>query len=268
MFLLAGYPVSLSKIIDLKRYPITDPVFKEKSRQAVEERGVLAMPDFLKNDSLAKIREEGIDKNDQAYFKAQSHNVYLTPNDESYPDDHAYNRQVKSSKGCITDDLIGGDSILRVLYDSQDLKAFLSYVFEEEALYPYADPLSSINVHYAKKGQELGWHFDNSSFAITLMIEPALVGGKFEYVKNVRDADAGEMNFDCVNQILDGAIKPQELSMEAGELVLFRGRNSMHRVTPNEADLTRMLVVLAYNSKPEIALSDSARMTFYGRLGE
>ena len=75
------------------------------------------------------------------------------------------------------------------------------------------------------------------------------------------------MNFDVVDKVLDGEIKPQKLSMDAGALVLFRGRNSMHRVTPNESDLTRMLVVLAYNSKPGVALSESARMTFYGRLG-
>ena len=37
--------------------------------------------------------------------------------------------------------------------------------------YPYEDPLSSINIHYASEGQELGWHFDNSSFAITLLLE-------------------------------------------------------------------------------------------------
>jgi hypothetical protein len=28
-----------------------------------------------------------------------------------------------------------------------------------------------------------------------------------------------------------------------------------------------MLAVLAYNSQPDIALSESARMTFFGRLG-
>ena len=31
-------------------------------------------------------------------------------------------------------------------------------------------------------------------------------------------------------------------------------------------DTTRMLAVLAYNSEPGIKLSESARMTFYGRL--
>ncbi|MGP4128360.1 hypothetical protein OJE16_00555 [Pantoea tagorei] len=48
--------------------------------------------------------------------------------------------------------------------------------------------------------------------------------------------------------------------------MLFRGRNSLHRVTPTEGDITRMLAVLAYNTQPGIALSETARMTFYGRL--
>ena len=60
---------------------------------------------------------------------------------------------------------------------------------------------------------------------------------------------------------------PQVLTMEPGALVLFRGRNSVHRVSPNESDVTRMLAVLAYNAEPGVALSASARQTFYGRLG-
>jgi len=259
--------MNLSDIINFPDYPIIDTEFKQQSRQAVLENGVLTMPNFLQPDALRFIKQEGIDNRDRAYFKSNSHNVFLTPSDDQYPQDHAYNRQVISSKGCITDDVIAKDSPLRALYDSTDFKDFLSFVFDEEALYPYAGPLSSINLHYANKGQELGWHFDNSSFAITLMIQSALQGGEFEYVKNVRNADAGEMNFDGVNQVLDGNEKTQKLSMNEGDLVLFRGRNSMHRVTPNESDQTRMLVVLAYNSQPNIELSESARMTFYGRLG-
>ena len=136
----------------------------------------------------------------------------------------------------------------------------------EDALHEYADALSSINLNYADKGQELGWHFDNSSFAITLMIQEPEKGGVFEYIKDVRDADSGEMNFELAGRILDGEIPSKTLSMDAGTLVLFRGRNSMHRVTPVEGGITRILVVLAYNSAPGVSLSESARMTFFGRL--
>ena len=74
------------------------------------------------------------------------------------------------------------------------------------------------------------------------------------------------MNFDGVNQLLDGELKFDNLVMDPGTLVLFRGRNSIHRVTPVEGDLTRILAVLAYNSEPNISLSETSRMTFYGRL--
>ena len=76
-----------------------------------------------------------------------------------------------------------------------NLNRFLCAVLSEQELHEYADPLSGINLHYASEGQELGWHFDNSSFAITLLVEKPESGGAFEYVKDVRDADAGEMNF-------------------------------------------------------------------------
>ncbi len=44
-------------------------------------------------------------------------------------------------------------------------------------------------------------------------------------------------------------------------------RDGVHRVTPVKGGRTRMLVVLAYNTEPDVSLSESARMTFYGRLG-
>jgi hypothetical protein len=122
-------------------------------------------------------------------------------------------------------------------------------------------------VHYADEGQELGWHFDNSEFAITLLLQAPHSGGQFQYVRDLRDATAGEMNFTGVAAVLDGEATVEKLAVTPGTLVLFRGRNSMHRVTPTVGEKTRILVVLAYNTKPGIALSEAARMTFFGRLG-
>jgi len=85
-------------------------------------------------------------------------------------------------------------------------------------------------------------------------------------VKDLRDADSGEMNYEGVGALLDRAVQPRVLTIEPGTLVLFRGRNSIHRVSPNESDKTRMLVVLAYITEPGVELSESARMAFYGRL--
>ena len=143
------------------------------------------------------------------------------------------------------------------LYNNSKFQAFLALVLGEEKLYPYADPQSSINVHYAHDGQELGWHFENSSFAITLLLQAPKGGGQFEYVPRLRDSAAGEMNFAGVSDVLDGSASVHRLEMQPGALALFRGRNSMHRVTPTAGDQTRLLVVLAYNDAPGVSLSEA-----------
>jgi len=57
----------------------------------------------------------------------------------------------------------------------------------------------------------------------------------------------------------------ERLDIRPGDLVLFRGRDALHRVTPTEGSITRMLVVLAFNAEGATTLSDSALTTFYGR---
>ena len=257
---------SIENVVNLKACPIGGSAFATRCKQELDEQGVLVLPDFLTPQAIASIVDEGMKHQPQAYYTNSDHNVYLKPADTEFPADHPRNRKVSSSKGCITTGQIPGNLLLRALYDNDDFKHFLCSVLDEPAMHQYADPLSSINLHYACEGQELGWHFDNSSFAITLLIQKPEDGGVCEYVRDVRDADAGDMNFDAAGQILDGQMAVQSLEINPGALVLFRGRNSMHRVTPTIGETTRMLVVLAYNAEPGISLSESARMTFYGRL--
>jgi hypothetical protein len=257
---------ALAAIVDTERYPLTATAFQAACRETLGETGALVLPGFLLPEVTRSIAREGEAKQDRAFFCTQSHNVYLTTSDPDYPTDHPRNREVVSSKGCITDDQIAQTSALRALYDAAAFRGFLCAVLGETSLHAYADPLSSINLHYARPGQELGWHFDNSSFAITLMVQAPEAGGAFEYVSAVRDADAGDMNFETTTRVVDGEMEPKRLILEAGTLVLFRGRNALHRVTPVAGTRTRLLAVLAYNAQPGIALAESARMTFYGRL--
>lgn len=258
--------VEISKIIDLVNYPISDREFRAKCRDTINSDGVLVLKDFMQSDAVEQVRLEGLAHQDEAYFCTQKHNVYLSSDDPCYADDHVRNRAVVSSKGCITDDQIPSNSPLHLLYDSNLFKDFLCSILGEAVLYEYADPLSSINLHYAKAGQELGWHFDNSSFATTLMIQEPDAGGQFQFVSDMRDSNQGEMNFEGVAKVLDGEIAPKQLDMPSGALVLFRGRDAIHRVAPVMGSRTRMLAVLAYNTEPGIALSELARMTFFGRL--
>lgn len=256
----------IEDIIDLDTHPLAQAGFGIRCGAILDDEGVLVLENFIRPAALAAMLAESKAKQEEAYFCAQSHSVYLTPDDPAYPEDHPANRKVVSSKGCICDDVVAATSPLRTLYDDRTFRDFVARVTGQTELHPYADPLSSINIHYANRGQELGWHFDNSSFAITLLIQKPDAGSRFEYVKGLRDADANEMNYDGVDAVLQGTLQPRVLTMEPGTLVLFRGRNSMHRVSPNESDKTRMLAVLAYNAEVGVELSENARMTFYGRL--
>lgn len=259
--------MKLSEIVNIHDHPITSKTFMQKCKSVLNETGALVLDHFLSPEAIETIRKEGEENKQLAFYCHEEHNVYLTAPDTSFPEGHPMRTSITSSKGCIQDDQIPKGSPLHTLYDDPSFRSFLAYVLDEEALYDYADSLSSINLHYADEGQELGWHFDNSSFATTLLIQQPIDGGKFEYVENMRDADAGEMNFEGVKKVLDGDTEIKHLPAEEGTLMLFRGRNAIHRVTPTIGDKTRMLVVLAYNSEPGIAISEKASMTFYGRVG-
>ncbi|MFT6952623.1 MAG: hypothetical protein ACJAUL_003795 [Paraglaciecola sp.] len=257
--------MNVEEVIDLKSHQITESIYLQKCKEKLERDGVLVIENFIRPQALDKIRVEGKEKQGLAFYTNQQHNVFISDADPRYSNDHIRNKLVKSSKGCITDDQIAVDSVLRTLYNSEIFRSFLKVLLDEKELHAYDDECSSINLHYASEGQELGWHFDNSSFATTLLIQKPEGGGEFQYIRDVRNADNGEMNFSSVEKVLSGETKANILAIEPGALVLFRGRNAIHRVTPTKGDTTRMMVVLAYNNKPGISLSASARKTFYGK---
>ncbi len=256
----------LNQVVRLDRYPLDNEQFRSSCRASVDNDGLLILPGFLTADALQSVCAEANEKRNLAYYCVQEHNVCLTPPDAEFAADHSRNREVVSSKGCITDDQISPESTLRTLYNASLFREFLCAVLQVQALHEYVDSLSSINIHYASEGQELGWHFDNSSFAITLMIQEPVRGGEFQFIRGLRNSDRGEMNFDAVGDVLDDKCSPDTLKMQAGTLVLFRGRDAIHRVTPVRGNTTRMLAGFAYNAEPGIALSQSARMAFFGRL--
>ncbi|MEM7340208.1 MAG: 2OG-Fe(II) oxygenase [Actinomycetota bacterium] len=253
--------------IETTTHPIRDRVYANQCRNLLALTGALVLPGFFRSEMLDEVVRHAASRESEAFHANSTHNVYLTPPDSSLPPEHPFNRQVASTKGLLADDQIPADSPLRAVYGDPTFRLFLCRVLDVDAIHPYADELSSINVHFAAEGRELGWHFDNSSFAVTTLMQAPVGGGVFEYVAAVRDADAGDMAFDRVDAVLDGREEPETLRFGPGDLVLFRGRNALHRVTPTVGPVTRMLVVFAFNDQPGIGLSDSALTTFYGRSG-
>lgn len=256
---------SRSPHIDLTQHPIDDADFATQCRDQLDADGALILREFFTRETIELAAAESAALESSAFYSNAVHNVYLTTTDPQLPDDHPFNRRVISNKGLIADDLIAGQSSMREIYEDPLFRSFLAVVLGLDSVYPYPDKLSSIVISVAGEGMQLGWHFDTSASSVTMLLQAPDDGGIFEYIPDMRDADAGEMAFDDVERVLDDNEEVLTLEFDPGDLVLFRGRNALHRVTPVIGTTTRSLVIFAFNERPDASMSEEALQTFFGR---
>jgi hypothetical protein len=151
----------------------------------------------------------------------------------------------------------------RRIYGSDEVLAFVAAALEKDVLYQSADPLDGVNMTVYEEGDELGWHFDQSEFSVTLMIQRSEGGGDFEYAPMVRTPE--DERYDDVRAVLVGETPPKLLASEPGTLAFFRGRYSLHRVPPVVGATPRMNSVLTYSVDRGHMLSPMAQRMYYGR---
>lgn len=116
---------SLNGIVNLGRNPLGESDFRKKCKAHLDQHGALVLSDFIFEDAIKSIRNDGIDNQHLAYYTANSHNIYLTLKDTDLADSHPYNRQINSLKGCITTDQIPARSVLHTLDNALEFKSFL-----------------------------------------------------------------------------------------------------------------------------------------------
>jgi hypothetical protein len=100
--------------------------------------------------------------------------------------------------------------------------------------------------------------------SITLAIQSADEGGLFEYAPNIRQD--GE-NFEAVKAVLDGVSdRVKSLALEPGDLQLFKGRYSLHRVSPLKGSTPRYVAILSYVEQPDMVGTPERVKQLYGRV--
>jgi hypothetical protein len=262
----------LSSILDLDRYPLhqpASPMYRKlvsRARRGLSLRGACVFEEFMRADAVGDTLAEVDPLQASAFVCSQPHNVYLVDPDPAYPPSHARNRLVRSEKAIIADDELPAASPLRAIYEWDRFRAFLCDALQIDRLFPFADPLASVNINFYSAGQELGWHFDNSKFTVTIMLREADAGGAFEFVPNIRDDT--EVGYPVVDRIVNGSrAGVAELKQGPGALVLFKGSRSLHRVTPSFGSRPRTIAILSYTSEPGRGLKEHTRRLFYGRTG-
>ena len=274
------------------------------ARQNFEEGGVFTLPNFITLEALKEIQNETIPKADFAFECNSNHNIYLLPTvDKEYPTTHVRNRQYPTRVASIAFDELDREQVLVKLYESDLLTSLIAQVTGQKKCYHSADILGRCSVNVFKNGWKHAWHFDESEYSTTLMIQKPEHGGIFQYTAPLRNnsndlvEDLVESAMDDDNQAQENEEQEQEqgeatkitklessltkkniqkkplvrrknLTFEEGTLSIFSGRKSLHRVTECSGNLDRLVAVFTFASEEAYKNSPEVRKLFWGRTGE
>jgi len=191
---------------------------------------------------------------------------FHTTHNPEYPEHHPVNTFIERSSGFVPGDSWDSSMAIDVIFRSDDLTNFLRDCLETESVHCYADPLAGLTANILDPGQQFAWHFDTNEFAVTALIDEADEGGLFQYVPMTRTPD--DESFDRIQSILDGdATAVKTLDLRAGDLQIFRGRHSLHRVTRVSADSRpRHAAIFAYTAEPGVIGRVERTRQLFGRV--
>jgi hypothetical protein len=256
--------------VDLDRYPINDPAslayraLVQACRDQLRSHGVAQLAGFLTPAAVSQMLALANQLAAGGWASDQAHTVYFEAADESAGPDHPRALLQQSAKKAIAYDQIPVGAPIRRLYESDDLTAFIAAVLGKPVLYRSADPLDALEIAVFSDGDELGWHFDNSEFSVTVMYQQAEAGGHFDYHPRLRDEH--DENYPGVQKILHGSADGVlRLQSSPGTLAVFRGQHALHRVTPVSGPRPRINSVLTYGEHPDMKLTELTQKLFYGR---
>ncbi|MBV2360584.1 phytanoyl-CoA dioxygenase family protein [Thalassococcus sp. CAU 1522] len=258
-------------LIDLARYPIDMPgaaldAVLARVHAQLDRDGCAVLPGFLTAQGVAALAAEADAVADKAHRSYGRTNAYFTADDPDLPPDHPKRRFFERSNAFIPADNFPKDGPLRQVHDFPGFDEFIRACLREpaERFFRYADPLADAIVNMAGEGNGFPWHFDTNNFTVTLAIQNADEGGAFEYAPMIR---RGDENFDAVARVLDGTSdQVRVLHLKPGDLQLFKGRYSLHRVAPLRGTTPRYVAILSYVEQPDMVGSPERTRQLYGRV--
>ena len=260
--------MSAHDFINLKTYPIGADgpervALLETVRADLERDGCAVLKGFLTADGVAALTAEAESVSEQGHRSFNRTNVYFTKDDPDLPADHPKRQFFDRSNAFIPADNFSPEGALRQIHDFEGFDAFIQACLQEENFYRYADPLADVIVNMAEEGEGFPWHFDTNNFTVTLAIQNAESGGAFEYAPAIR---AENENFDEVGRVLRGqSDRVKVLELEPGDLQLFRGRYSLHRVAPLKGQRRRYVAIFSYVEEPNMVGAPERTEQLYGR---
>ncbi len=257
------------QFINLKDYPIDQDNAERSSllasvRRDLQNDGCAVLKNFLTKQGIEALVSEADSVSQQAHKSFNRTNVYFTKDDPTLPRNDPRRQFFDRSNSFIPADNFVPDGPLRQVHNFVGFETFIKDAPQEPRFYRYADPLADVIVNMAEEGNGFPWHFDTNNFTVTLALQNADAGGEFEYAPAIRKE--GE-NFQEVSRVLNGTSdKVVSLRLEPGDLQLFRGRYSLHRVAPLFGKTPRYVAIFSYVEEPNMVGAPERTKQLYGRV--
>lgn len=258
-------------LIDLATYPLdgSNPKRLDKviaaTRARLEDDGCAVLAGFIRRERMAGLVAEAERVAPFAHASRDRVNAYFTGDDETLPRDHPRRRYYERSNAFVPADNFGADSGLRAIYEWPPFADFIQRCLDEREFYRYADPLADVIINVVEPGGGFPWHFDTNTYTVTLAIQNGEGGGLFEYCPNLRDGE--DENYAGVAAVLNGERDMvRTLRLKPGDLQLFKGRYSLHRVSPVTGAKPRHVAIFSFASEAGMVGRLARTRQLYGRV--
>ncbi|MGW5416947.1 HalD/BesD family halogenase [Actinomadura geliboluensis] len=257
---------------DTERYPLGEPdgagwaAAVSRTRAELAKTGCCVLPDFIRPALREALRAECAKIAPSAHYDVETVNAYNIDIGTPLPDDHPGRITVERGNAFVARDRVPADALIHRLYTNGLFQRFVASCFGLPRVHELADPLSGLVLNVVGPGMEHPWHFDTNEFTVSLLTQEPEDGGVFEYCPNIRTAE--RENLADVRDVLTGRGDRlvRRLALRPGDLQLFKGRYSLHRVSTVRGDTARHTAIFAYSERPGVIGSVARTRQLFGRV--
>jgi hypothetical protein len=262
----------VSQVVDTARYPLEElggtagKSIVSAVREDLETSGCSVLTGFVRPDMLARLGQESEQLAPRAHHAVETVNAYNIALDADLPGDHPARVTMERGNAFVARDLIPATSLVQQLYTDAAFQGFIARCFGLPEVHAMADPLAGLCLNVVPPGRGHPWHFDTNELTVSLLTVEQEAGGAFEFCPGIRSAT--DENLAAVRAVLDGRDHPRRrrLLLRPGDLQLFRGRYSLHRVTTVEGVVARQSAIFAYTRHPGVVGRVERTRQLFGRV--
>ena len=262
---------SVSEYIDFQRYPLDRPGSREYSAiisdaaAQLADDGCCVLKGFIRQQALPDLVQQAELVAPRAHRSFNRTNPYFSEDDPDLPATDPRRRFYDRSNAFVPADNLGPETGLRAIYEYEPFQAFIRQALGADRFFRYADPLADVIINVVEEGDGFPWHFDTNNFTVTLAIQNGDDGGVFEYAPNLRTSD--DECFEAVSDVLDDrSAKVRTIDLVPGDLQIFKGRYSLHRVTPVVGTKPRYVGIFSFVETEGMVGSLERTRQLYGRV--